>query len=229
MYFKNNTELLPAIIQDSSTKQVLMLGYMNQEAFEKTLETKQVTFWSRSKQRLWVKGETSHNYLHLQSISFDCDNDAILILAKPAGPTCHTGTTSCFYEDLPTQLIQKLYAIYEHLRDNNIEKSYTSKMLREKNVEFFEQRMHEEFKELEGVIKGEHVHSGDTVQDIILEGTQVWYWIALQYVSQKKEWQHVRDSAALKRLRLVVEAEGVSLDRLLWEDVRQMEGKGYIE
>lgn len=91
--------LIPAIIQDNNSGQVLMLGYMNDEALAKTLATKQVTFWSRTKNRLWTKGETSGNVLHLKSIQLDCDQDTLLIQVDPIGPTCHLNTTSCFGND----------------------------------------------------------------------------------------------------------------------------------
>lgn len=88
--------LVPAIIQDASTKSVLMLGYMNEEAYQNTLDTKLVTFFSRSKQRLWTKGEESGNFLNLVSIENDCDNDTLLITVNPVGPTCHTGSDTCW-------------------------------------------------------------------------------------------------------------------------------------
>ncbi|GAA4232243.1 bifunctional phosphoribosyl-AMP cyclohydrolase/phosphoribosyl-ATP diphosphatase HisIE [Postechiella marina] len=91
--------LVPAIIQDATTKKVLMLGYMNEESYKKTLETKQVTFFSRSKQRLWTKGEESGNVLNLVDIKNDCDNDSLLIQVNPEGPTCHTGTDTCWKEE----------------------------------------------------------------------------------------------------------------------------------
>ena len=90
--------LIPAIIQDASTRKVLMLGYMNEEAFEKTKAEKRVTFFSRSKNRLWTKGETSNNFLNVVEIKIDCDQDTLLILANPEGPTCHTGADTCFNE-----------------------------------------------------------------------------------------------------------------------------------
>ncbi len=96
---KNNDGLVPAVIQDATTKNVLMLGYMNEEAYQKTLETQKVTFFSRSKQRLWTKGETSGNYLELVSIKNDCDKDTLLIHVNPHGPTCHTGTDTCWHEE----------------------------------------------------------------------------------------------------------------------------------
>ncbi len=98
-FTKDTNELVPAIVQDATTRQVLMLGYMNEEAYTKTLELKKVTFFSRSKQRLWTKGEESGNYLELIDIKVDCDNDTILIQANPLGPTCHKGTATCWGEE----------------------------------------------------------------------------------------------------------------------------------
>lgn len=95
--------LIPAIIQDIDTKQVLMVGWMNTVALEKTLETGLITFWSRSRKKLWTKGESSGNYLSMQKMFVDCDQDSLLFLAKPAGPTCHTGNTSCFYTEINPQ------------------------------------------------------------------------------------------------------------------------------
>lgn len=97
-FSKSTHGLIPAIIQDSETKSVLMLGYMNAESYQKTLDTKKVTFFSRSKQRLWTKGEESGNFLNLVSIKNDCDNDTLLIQVKPEGPTCHTGADTCWQE-----------------------------------------------------------------------------------------------------------------------------------
>ncbi|MSU47304.1 MAG: bifunctional phosphoribosyl-AMP cyclohydrolase/phosphoribosyl-ATP diphosphatase HisIE [Lacunisphaera sp.] len=97
--WNKNTGLVPAIVQDAATLQVLMLGYMNAAALKKTLRTKRVTFFSRIKQRLWTKGESSKNFLHLVSLKVDCDNDTLLITARPDGPTCHRGTPSCFGHD----------------------------------------------------------------------------------------------------------------------------------
>jgi len=96
--FEKGGGLIPAVIQDAETFQVLMLGYMNEEALQKTLDEERVTFYSRSKQRLWTKGETSGNTLEIVDLQEDCDNDTLLILANPAGPTCHTGENSCFHQ-----------------------------------------------------------------------------------------------------------------------------------
>jgi phosphoribosyl-ATP pyrophosphohydrolase/phosphoribosyl-AMP cyclohydrolase len=94
--WKKNAGLVPAIVQDAATLQVLMLGYMDAAALQKTVRTKKVTFFSRSKQRLWTKGESSKNFLHFVSVEVDCDNDTLLVKAHPDGPTCHRGTPSCF-------------------------------------------------------------------------------------------------------------------------------------
>ncbi|MCH8495789.1 MAG: phosphoribosyl-AMP cyclohydrolase [Balneolales bacterium] len=94
--FEKTGGLIPVIIQHADTLQVLMLGYMNEEAWELTMKTGKVTFYSRSRNSIWVKGETSGNYLHLHDYFVDCDNDTILITALPVGPTCHRGTTTCF-------------------------------------------------------------------------------------------------------------------------------------
>jgi len=94
--WKKNAGLVPAIVQDAATQQVLMLGYMNAAALKKTLASKRVTFFSRSKNRLWTKGESSKNFLRLVSVAVDCDQDTLLIQAHPDGPTCHRGTVSCF-------------------------------------------------------------------------------------------------------------------------------------
>ena len=121
--------LLPVIVQDASTRVVLMQGYMNSEALEKTLESKLVTFFSRSKQRLWTKGETSRNYLHFVSAAADCDHDSILLQARPNGPTCHTGADTCWGEANHGEFLGHLERTIQDRRDNPDEKSYTSQLL----------------------------------------------------------------------------------------------------
>ena len=98
LFYKS--ELIPVIVQDIHTKQVLMLGFANEEAVRKTFETKTAWFWSRSRKTLWNKGETSGNFLYVKEIYTDCDTDTLLLMAEPAGPTCHTGAISCFYNKL---------------------------------------------------------------------------------------------------------------------------------
>ncbi len=119
------TNLIPVIIQHSENKDVLMLGYMNNEALKKTVKSKHVWFYSRSKKRLWEKGESSGNYLKLIDIKSDCDKDALLILAKPEGPTCHTGKDSCFYNDETNDLkysnptiLNELFEIIDERKNN---------------------------------------------------------------------------------------------------------------
>ena len=128
--FDKNTGLVPVIIQDYLNLKVLMLGYMNQEAFDKTLQEKRVTFFSRSKNRLWTKGETSGNYLELMDWKLDCDNDTILIKAKPLGPTCHKGTTTCFAEETDKGFLYELQQTISDKIDNNDENSYTNSLFK---------------------------------------------------------------------------------------------------
>lgn len=128
--WKKMNDLIPAIIQNINTLQVLMLGYVNQESLAQTLAIEKVTFYSRSKQRLWTKGETSCNFLHVVKIIPDCDNDSILILVKPDGPTCHLGTSSCFKDSGKTNIyfLEKLEAIIAARYKDLPEGSYTTKL-----------------------------------------------------------------------------------------------------
>ena len=129
--FEKVNGLIPAIVQDDRTMEVLMLGYMNKEALEKTLETKNVTFFSRTKNRLWTKGETSGNFLKLVGMEQDCDNDTLLVRAIPMGPTCHTGKKSCFGEfaDAPLEWLPLLEEVIEsRKKDDNPEVSYTARL-----------------------------------------------------------------------------------------------------
>lgn len=126
---KSSDELIPVIVQDNITNVVLMLGYMNQEAFEKTQQEKRVTFFSRSKNRLWTKGEESGNFLNVNSLLIDCDNDTILIKATPLGPTCHTGADTCFNEkNVSTNFLTELETIIRDRKNNPTDKSYTASL-----------------------------------------------------------------------------------------------------
>ena len=145
--FDKNTGLVPVIIQDYLNLKVLMLGYMNQEAFDKTLQEKRVTFFSRSKNRLWTKGETSGNYLELMDWQLDCDSDTILIKAKPLGPTCHNGTTTCFAEESNKGFLYELQQTISEKIDNNDESSYTNELYR-KGINKVAQKVGEEAVEL---------------------------------------------------------------------------------
>lgn len=145
-FSKSAHGLIPAIIQDSETKAVLMLGYMNEEAFVKTQATQKVTFYSRSKQRLWTKGEESGNFLNLVSIKNDCDNDTLLIQVRPVGPTCHNGTDTCWAEDNQSNygFISTLEQTIKTRRDNaDAEKSYVASLF-EKGINKIAQKVGEE-------------------------------------------------------------------------------------
>lgn len=138
--------LIPAIIQDSETKNVLMLGYMNEESLQKTIETQKVTFFSRSKQRLWTKGEESGNFLELVDIKNDCDGDTLLIQAKPVGPTCHTGSDTCWQEPNKQNFgfISSLEKTIKTRRENaDSEKSYVASLF-EKGINKIAQKVGEE-------------------------------------------------------------------------------------
>jgi len=141
--FSKTDGLVPVVIQDEKTLEVLMLGYMNQEAYEKTEKEKIVTFFSRSKQRLWTKGETSNNFLHVKSMAIDCDNDTILIKVKPDGPTCHTGSRSCFNTEYNQNFIMELEQIVNNRFENPVEGSYVNK-LRSKGLNKIAQKVGEE-------------------------------------------------------------------------------------
>ena len=123
--FKKGNGLIPVIIQDDRTQQVLMLGYMNEEALELTQNDGRVHFFSRTKNRIWLKGETSENYLYVKSIKEDCDSDALLIQVKPAGNVCHTGSVSCFEEKKSKGFLYKLEETISERIDQKVEKSYT--------------------------------------------------------------------------------------------------------
>ena len=145
--FDKNTGLVPVIIQDYLNLKVLMLGYMNQDAFDKTLQEKRVTFFSRSKNRLWTKGESSGNFLELMDWKLDCDNDTILIKAKPLGPTCHKGTTTCFAEETDKGFLYELQQTISDKIDNNDENSYTNELYK-KGINKVAQKVGEEAVEL---------------------------------------------------------------------------------
>jgi len=143
---KNNDGLLPAIIQDNTTKNILMLGYMNKESYDMTLATKKVTFLSRSKNRLWTKGEESGNFLNLVSIQLDCDNDTFLVKVNPVGPTCHTGFDTCWQETNNQYygFISELEQIIQTKKENaDIKTSYVASLFK-KGINKIAQKVGEE-------------------------------------------------------------------------------------
>ena len=143
---KDNNGLIPAIIQDAVTKNVLMLGYMNREAYERTLDIKKVTFYSRSRKKLWTKGEESGNYLYLVDIKEDCDQDTLLVTVHPHGPTCHTGTDTCWGEENETNFgfLTELEETIEKRRNKgDAEKSYVASLFK-KGINKIAQKVGEE-------------------------------------------------------------------------------------
>jgi phosphoribosyl-AMP cyclohydrolase / phosphoribosyl-ATP pyrophosphohydrolase len=156
--------LVPAIIQDASTLKVLMLGYMNEEAYTKTRAENRVTFFSRSKNRLWTKGEASENYLDVVNIAIDCDQDAILIQAKPAGPTCHTGADTCFNESNTDNAawLDHLKHIIRSRKNASADSSYTASLF-QKGTHKIAQKVGEEAVELviEALMKNDDLFKGE--------------------------------------------------------------------
>ncbi len=172
--------LVPAIIQDAQTKVVLMLGYMNQEALKKTQETGLVTFFSRSRQCLWTKGETSGNYLHLVDIKVDCDNDTLLVQATPDGPTCHTGTDTCWGEENkpnPMLFLSELSNFIEKRHEEMPEGSYTTSLFKD-GLNRMAQKVGEEALEL--VIEA----TNGTNDRLIYEGSDMLYHLIVLLTSK---------------------------------------------
>lgn len=146
--FQKTDGLVPAIIQDHLSNKVLMLGYMNREALEQTLSDGKVTFFSRSKNRLWTKGESSSNFLHLIDIAVDCDQDTLLIKARPDGPTCHTGADTCWNEkNVSNDFLQQLENVIRQRRDQPDDNSYTTSLFK-RGINKIAQKVGEEAVEL---------------------------------------------------------------------------------
>lgn len=179
--FEKMDGLVPAIIQDNQTKNVLMLGFMNKEAYDKTIETGKVTFFSRTKNRLWTKGEESGNFLHVVSIKNDCDNDTLLIKVTPAGPVCHTGTDTCWEEENkanPLLFLSELQNFVEKRYQEMPEGSYTTSLFKD-GVNRMAQKVGEEA--LEAVI--EAVNGSD--ERLIYEGSDMLYHLIVLLTSKK--------------------------------------------
>lgn len=172
--------LVPAIIQDADTQKVLMLGYMNQQAYEKTIETQLVTFYSRSRQCLWTKGETSGNYLHLVDMKCDCDNDTLLVSVHPDGPTCHTGTDTCWgetNEPNPLIFLSTLSDFIEKRHKEMPEGSYTTSLFKD-GLNRMAQKVGEEALEL--VIEA----TNGTNERLIYEGSDMLYHLIVLLTSK---------------------------------------------
>ena len=162
---------MPAIIQDATTKTVLMLGFMNEEAYRKTIEQKKVTFYSRTKQRLWTKGEESGHFLHLVDIKVDCDQDTLLVLVNPEGPTCHKGTDTCWGEKNeanPLLFLSELQNFIEKRHEEMPEGSYTTSLFKD-GINRMAQKVGEEA--LEAVIEA----CNGTNERLVYEGSDLFY------------------------------------------------------
>ena len=178
--FEKQGGLVPAIVQDANTKNVLMLGYMNQEAYEKTLATKKVTFWSRSRNCLWTKGETSSNFLNLVDIKVDCDNDTLLVRAIPDGPTCHTGTDTCWGEtndQNPLLFLTELQDFINRRHEEMPEGSYTTSLFKD-GVNRMAQKLGEEA--LEAVIEA----CNGTKDKLVYEASDMIYHLIVLLTSK---------------------------------------------
>ena len=178
--FEKMGGLVPAIIQDATTKTVLMLGYMNKEAFDKTVETKKVTFFSRSRQCLWTKGETSGNFLELVDIKVDCDNDTLLVKANPIGPTCHTGNDTCWgekNEKNPLLFLTYLQDFINRRHEEMPEGSYTTSLFKD-GLNRMAQKVGEEA--LEAVIEA----CNGTNERLVYEGSDMIYHLIVLLTSK---------------------------------------------
>ena len=182
--FEKMGGLVPAIIQDADTRNVLMLGFMNEEAYKKTLETGKVTFWSRTRQTLWTKGETSGHFLNLVSMDIDCDNDTLLVKVHPIGPTCHKGTDTCWGEENkpiensnPLLFLSELQDFIEKRHQEMPEGSYTTKLFRD-GVNKMAQKVGEEA--LETVIEA----TNGTSEHLVYEASDMLYHLIVLLTSK---------------------------------------------
>lgn len=178
--FKKQGGLVPAIIQDNITNNVLMLGYMNEDAYEQTLKTGKVTFWSRSRQCLWTKGETSGNFLNLVSIKSDCDNDTLLVRANPVGPACHLGTDTCWGEKNETNPLLFLTELQDFINKRHEEMpegSYTTSLFKD-GLNRIAQKVGEEA--LEAVIEA----TNGTNERLIYEASDMFYHLIVLLTSK---------------------------------------------
>lgn len=178
--FEKQGGLVPAIIQDSITNNVLMLGYMNQEAYEQTIKTGKVTFWSRSRQCLWTKGETSGNFLNLVSIKSDCDNDTLLVRVNPVGPACHLGTDTCWCEKNeanPLLFLTELQDFINKRHEEMPEGSYTTSLFKD-GLNRMAQKVGEEA--LEAVIEA----TNGTNERLIYEASDMFYHLIVLLTSK---------------------------------------------
>ncbi len=180
--------LIPSIVIDINTRCVLMLGFMNEEALTKSIESKRVTFFSRSKNRLWVKGETSGNYLNLIDIKIDCDNDSLLVYAEPVGPTCHTGEYSCFGKDIKknNDFIHELFSLLKTRKKDLPDNSYTTSLFK-KGINQIAQKVGEEA--VETVIAAKN----NDRNELINETSDLVYHLFVLLIEQGIEFDEIVD------------------------------------
>ncbi len=195
--FEKMNGLIPAIVQDNQTLTVLMLGFMNKEAFKKTLKDKKVTFYSRTRKKIWQKGETSGNYLKVVSISLDCDNDCILIKANPAGPTCHTGKYSCFEDNQKNNLafVEDLFELIKNRKKYLPKGSYTSSLFVEGLTKILE-KVEEESTEVINAAKNE------SKQRLIEESCDLIYHMFVLLAKKNIEIDEIADELKKRNKRV---------------------------
>ncbi|RBP58759.1 phosphoribosyl-ATP pyrophosphatase /phosphoribosyl-AMP cyclohydrolase [Alkalibaculum bacchi] len=176
--------LIPAIIQDVNTNEVLMMAYMNEESLKKTMETNKTWFYSRSRQNLWNKGETSGNFQDVKSISYDCDGDTLLVKVIPEGPSCHTGNNSCFFNSIVEEenianpeILKQLYKTIEDRRANPVEGSYTNYLF-EKGIDKILKKVGEE--NAETIIAAKN----NSKEELIYESSDLIYHLLVLLVNQ---------------------------------------------
>jgi phosphoribosyl-ATP pyrophosphohydrolase/phosphoribosyl-AMP cyclohydrolase len=192
--FKKLGGLVPAIIQDAVTKNVLMLGFMNEEAYQKTVDTGKVTFWSRGRQCLWTKGETSGHYLELVSIQNDCDNDTLLVKVHPHGPTCHTGTDTCWGDENtlnPILFLSELQDFINKRHEEMPENSYTTSLFK-KGVNKMAQKVGEEA--VETIIEA----TNGTNEKLIYEASDMLYHLVVLLTSKGLRIEDLAHELALR-------------------------------
>lgn len=189
----NEDGLIPAIVQDYETRNVLMMAWMNEEALKLTLETKKATFYSRSRQNIWIKGETSGNTQAVVNVNYDCDGDTLLVQVIPAGPACHTGNTSCFYRNLITndalesgnmEILRNLYNLIADRKINPVEGSYTSYLF-DKGVDKICKKIGEE--SAETIIAAKN----DDPQELIYEASDLLYHLFVLLNNQNVDLEDV--------------------------------------
>lgn len=190
--FDKSGGLVPAIVQDAKTKNVLMLGYMNKEAYDTTVRTRKVTFWSRSRNCLWTKGESSGNFLNLVDVKVDCDNDTLLVRATPDGPTCHTGTDTCWGEENtenPLLFLTELQDFIDRRHEEMPEGSYTTSLFKD-GINRIAQKVGEET--LEAVIEA----TNGSNEKLIYEVSDMIYHLIVMLTSKGLRIEDIADELA---------------------------------